>query len=239
MGAVFFLVVMWELAARSIGDPLFSSPPSAVVAVLPEVFGDGALLRAFALTLGELAIAFALAVMVGSLVGVLVGGNRLSRRSLYPIILLAYAIPQTTILPLFILMFGPGAMSKVAFGFSHGVFPVIISVIGGMQAVRPALLTSARSMGASGLQVLWLVVLPCIVPSLFTGMRLAMSATLLGILLAELYVTSAGVGQFTHAFTDTFQPAKLFALSGALAAMAAILNESMRWIEGRHSRWRR
>jgi NitT/TauT family transport system permease protein len=239
LGGIVFLLMIWELTAQTAGDPLFFSPPSAVVAAVPDVFGDRVLLRACALTLGELAIAFALAVAVGSLAGVLVGANRLSRRSLYPMILLAYAVPQTTVLPLFILLFGPGAASKVAFGFSHGVFPVLIAVIGGVQAVRPALITCARSMGASRLDLLRLVVLPCIVPSLFTGMRLGMSATLLGILLAELYVTSAGIGQFTHAFTDTFQPAKLFALSAGLAAMAVILNESMRRIEGRHNRWRR
>ena len=74
---------------------------------------------------------------------------------------------------------------------------------------------------------------------MFTGMRLGMSATLLGILLAELYVTSAGIGHFTHVFTDSFQPAKLFALIAGLAAMAIMLNESMRRLELRHNRWRR
>jgi ABC-type nitrate/sulfonate/bicarbonate transport system permease component len=238
LGAIMLLVALWEAWARAAADPLFFSPPSAVLAALWDMFADRSLLAAFAATLWQLGLAFALAVLAGSLAGFLIGLNRISLRSLYPMILMAYAIPQTTILPLFILTFGAGAASKVAFGFTHGTFPIVISVIAGMQGIKPALVKCARSMGAGKVQILRLVVLPCVVPSLFTGMRLGMSATLLGILLAELYVTSAGIGRYAHIFTDTFQPAKLFALIGALAAMAVILNETMRRMEIRHGRWR-
>ena len=75
-------------------------------------------------------------------------------------------------------------------------------------------------MGAGWLQIVRFVFLPSILPGLFTGMRLGMSATLLGILLAELYVTASGIGHYTHVYTDSFQPAKLFALVG-VAIIAA------------------
>ena len=93
--------------------------------------------------------------------------------------LLLYATPQVTILPLFILYFGIGPASKIAFGMSHGMFPIIVTVAAGVQNIKPILLLSARSMGASPRQVLRWVIFPHMIPSFFTGMRLGMTAALL------------------------------------------------------------
>ncbi len=101
-----------------------------------------------------------------------------------PIILLLYGTPQVTILPLFILYFGIGAASKIAFGVSHGIFPIIVTIVAGVQNIKPILLTSARSMGASRWQVLRYVIFPHMIPSFFAGMRLGMTGVLLGVLLA-------------------------------------------------------
>ena len=106
-----------------------------------------------------------------------------------------------------------------------------------MQNVKPSLIICARSMGASRRQILANVVLPHMIPSFFTGMRLAMTADLLGVLLAELYVSQAGVGHYTRLFTESFEPPKLFALIAVLAAIAVVLNELCRRAERRMSRW--
>ena len=152
--------------------------------------------------------------------------------------LLLYGMPQMTILPLFILFFGIGAASKIAFGVTHGVFPVIVTVVAGVQNLKPILLTSARSMGASRWQMFRHVIFPHMVPSFFAGMRLGMSGVLLGVLLAELYVSIAGIGYFTTLFTQNFQPAKLFGLVGMLAAMAIFLNALVRRAETHFGKWR-
>jgi NitT/TauT family transport system permease protein len=76
------------------------------------------------------------------------------------------------------------------------------------------------------------------IPSFFTGMRLGMTGVLLGVLLAELYVSTAGIGYFTSIFTQNFDSAKLMGLVSVLAAMAIVLNEIVRRAERRSSRWR-
>jgi ABC-type nitrate/sulfonate/bicarbonate transport system permease component len=81
-------------------------------------------------------------------------------------------------------------------------------------------------------------VLPHMVPSLFSGLRLGMSGTLLGVLLAELYGSQAGIGYYTQVFTNSFDPAGMFALVAVLAVMAVILNEIVRRAERRASFWR-
>jgi ABC-type nitrate/sulfonate/bicarbonate transport system permease component len=238
LGVVVLLLIAWEIAARWFIDPLFISPPSRVLLSLGTVWHTNGVPAALRLTLFELAVAFAIAVAIGLTVGLAVGLRPFARRSLMPIILLLYGLPQITILPLFILYFGIGPASKIAFGVTHGMFPITIAIVAGVQNLKPILLVSARSMGASRWQILRWVVFPHMVPSFFAGMRLGMSGALLGVLLAELYVSTAGIGHFTTMFTENFDPTKLFGLVAMLAAMAIMLNEIVRRAETRFSRWR-
>ena len=83
-------------------------------------------------------------------------------------------------------------------------------------------------MGASRWQVLRHIIFPHMIPSFFAGMRLGMTGVLLGVLLAELYVSTAGIGHFTTLFTQNFNPTKLLGLISVLAAMAIVLNEIVR-----------
>jgi ABC-type nitrate/sulfonate/bicarbonate transport system permease component len=232
------LVAVWEIAARWFVDPLFLSPPSKVIASLGAVFATRGVPAALQITLFELAVAFVIAVAVGLVLGLAIGLQPFVRLSVFPIVLLLYGMPQITILPLFILYFGIGAASKIAFGVTHGVFPVVVTVVAGVQNLKPILMTSARSMGASRWQMFRHVIFPHMVPSFFAGMRLGMSGVLLGVLLAELYVSIAGIGYFTTLFTQNFEPAKLFGLVGMLAAMAIFLNALVRRAETHFGKWR-
>jgi ABC-type nitrate/sulfonate/bicarbonate transport system permease component len=238
LGVVALLLIAWEIAARWFIDPLFISPPSRVLLSLGAVWHTNGVPAALRLTVFELAVAFAIAVVIGLTVGLAVGLRPFARRSLMPIILLLYGLPQITILPLFILYFGIGPASKIAFGVTHGMFPITIAIVAGVQNMKPILLVSARSMGASRWQILRWVVFPHMIPSFFAGMRLGMSGALLGVLLAELYVSTAGIGHFTTMFTENFDPTKLFGLVAMLATMAIVLNEIVRRAETRFSRWR-
>jgi NitT/TauT family transport system permease protein len=238
LGIVVLLFVTWEIAARFFVDKIFLSPPSQVFTQLDALFATNGVPQALRITVFELAVAFAISVVIGLAIGLAVGLQRFSYRSFMPIILLLYGTPQITILPLFVLYFGIGPASKIAFGVSHGIFPIIVTVVAGVQNLKPILLTSARSMGASRWQIFRWVIFPHMIPSFFTGMRLGMTGVLLGVLLAELYVSTAGIGYFTTLFTQSFNPTKLLGLISVLAAMAIALNEIVRRAELHYGRWR-
>jgi ABC-type nitrate/sulfonate/bicarbonate transport system permease component len=235
---VIALFLLWEASARWLVDPMFLSPPSKVFSSLGAVFNTRGVPVALQVTFYELAIAFVLSVVIGMVVGLAVGLSKFSHRSFMPIILLLYGTPQITILPLFILYFGIGPPSKIAFGVSHGIFPIIVTVVAGVQNIKPILMTAARSMGASRWQVFRWVIFPHMIPSFFAGMRLGMTGVLIGVLLAELYVSTAGIGYFTTLFTQNFDPTKLLGLISILAAMAIVLNEIVRRAEVHFGRWR-
>ena len=234
------LFAVWEIAARCFVDPLFLSPHRR--GVVPPRSDRCSAPPACRPRCGSPCSSSpspsSIAVAIGLVLGLGIGLQPFVRRSLFPIVLLLYGMPQVTILPLFILYFGIGAASKIAFGVTHGVFPVMVTVVAGVQNLKPILLTSARSMGASRWQIFRHVIFPHMVPSFFAGMRLGMSGVLLGVLLAELYVSIAGIGYFTTLFTQNFDPAKLLGLVGMLAAMAIFLNALVRRAETHFGRWR-
>jgi len=238
LAAIALLAIAWEVLARRFANPLFVAPPSATLVAAFALLDDPDVVRALLAALQELAIAFVIAVAAGVVIAVPLGLSTFWRGAFLPLVLGLYAIPQVTVLPLFVRIFGLGPPTKIAFGVTHGVFAVILTVIAGMRTIDPILLRAATSLGATRRQLIFNVVLPSLVPSLFTGMRLAMSGVLLGVLLAELYVSTTGIGFFTQAFTNAFAPAKLFALILLLATIAIALNELARVAERRFSRWR-
>ena len=233
------LVAIWEFYARFVStSSLIAGPSDVVLAWWPKVMGDPGVRLAVGVTLIELVIAFTMSVVVGMLIGILVGLSNVGRRSIYPVVLVLYGIPQAILLPLVVLVFGIGPIAKIAFGFSHGIFPVIVNTIAGMRNVSPLLVGGATAMGATRAQQIRYVVFPHMVGTVFAGLRLAMTLTLLGVVLAEIFVSQGGIGFYTLAYSETFNPAALMALVLTLALMAIALNELVRLVEGRFSRWK-
>jgi len=194
---------------------------------------DPKIVQALLAAVLEIAIAYAMAIALGATIGLAIGSSNFARRSFMPLVLLLFAIPQVTLMPLFILIFGLGSASKIAFGFTHGIFPVIVNVVAGMRNVNPLYPRAAISMGGSRVDVLRHVVFPNMVPSFFVGLRLSMTLTMLGVILAELYVSTAGIGYYTRLYAESFDPAPLFALIGSLAFIALAFNSIVRIAERR------
>lgn len=238
LGVIALIVLVWELSARFVVDPMFLSPPSIVLLSIRPMLAEPGVLDAILGAAYQLAVAFSLSVVVGLVLGLLIGIPRFAYLTLLPIVILLYAIPQSTLLPVFTILFGIGPAAKIAYGFSHGVFPILVTVIAAVQNIRPVFIVSARSMGANGFQVLRHVVVPSIVPAFFTGLRLGMASTLIGVLLAELYISDRGIGYFSRYFALSFDPSSLFALIVVISAMAVIVNELLRRIELRFDKWR-
>jgi ABC-type nitrate/sulfonate/bicarbonate transport system permease component len=235
---LFALLCAWELAARVAGNNGLVAPPSSVLrALFTQVLPDSEVRDALISAIFEITAAYVLAVAGGLLIGLAVGWTRFGRNSFLPIVMFFYAIPQVVLLPLFTLGFGIGPAAKIAFGCSHGIFPVIVNTVAGMRNVSPLYLSAARCMGARRSDVVRDVILPHITGSLFAGLRLAMTMTLLGVILAELYVSTAGIGYFTRQFANTFDPAPLFALILALTLIAIAMNGVVRMAERRFTRW--
>jgi NitT/TauT family transport system permease protein len=149
-----------------------------------------------------------------------------------------YTVPQVPFYPLFMLWFGLGFKSEVAFGVTHGIIPIIFGTMAAVAQVDQRLVDGARAMGASPLQRIRVVVLPAIVPGVVGALRVGSSLCLIGVLVAELLVSVDGIGGVIGQLAGTLQPAALDAVILAICVAAVLINVVIRLLERRLSRWR-
>jgi NitT/TauT family transport system permease protein len=232
-------LAIWEAITRGgLVDAAFLAPPDEIGRQIVALASRGDIQAAYANVGLEIAVAFAIGTAIAVPLGVALGLSAYLYRVFNPIVVMLFGIPQITVLPLFILFLGIGNNSKIAFGVSHTIFPIVFTCIAGCRAVDRQLLRAAQSMGAPRVQLFWKLVVPSILPWIVTGLRLGMAANLLGILLAELFVSQKGVGFFVRQFTASFKSAEMFGLVTTLALFAIVLNELLRYSERRLSAWR-
>jgi len=232
-----FLAV-WELVPNlGLVKPLFTSSPSRIIQAAMWLFAHG-LWHDIWISLQEFLLGFGLAIGLGIPLGIALGWSRTLRSMLEPFVVVLYSVPRIALLPLIILWLGVGIASKVGIVFLGAVFPITVNVMSGIRTVDETLVRCARSFGASDRQVLLTVALPGTVPFMITGMRLGAGRALVGIVVAELVVSSAGIGHMMSLAGATFQTDKVFVGVILLAILGLLLSQSLRALEKRVDSWR-
>lgn len=218
-------------------DPSLLPPPSWVARAFRELLGAG-LLGEVRVTLTEVCLAFVIAAPLAVGTGLLLGEKLFLGGLVNPLIYLIAAIPQSVFLPLFILAFGVGTLQKVIFGITHAFFVIVINTVAGMKGIPPPLILTVRSFGATPWQLYRQVYLPWILPMVAVGLRTGMIFNIVGIIIAEMYVSKRGLGHLIDLWGRGFQIPELLAVIGVVSAMTIAINELMRAWEARVSRWR-
>ncbi len=231
------LLGAWETAARAGWvDPLFVPAPSAVAAAFAGVGAPA--LAGLGDTLAKTALAYVLAVVGGVGLGLLIGSLRLLRDVLSPFVIALYGMPKILVLPWIVLLLGYGPTPAVVYGTIHGLFPILVLVIGGVRDVDRNLVTVARAFGATPWQLYWKVVLPAIVPTVIAGMRLGIVFCLLGVLVVEMFAGVRGMGHVLGALANGFRAPELFAATALVSAASIVIVLGLDAVNERLSRWR-
>jgi len=230
-------LALWELAARSAWvDPLFVPAPSAVARALAG--NTGPVLAGLGDTLAKTAAAYVLSVVLGVSAGIAVGSLRLLRDVLSPYVIALYGMPKILVLPWIVLLLGYGTAPAVFYGALHGLFPILVLVMGAVRDVDRNLVTVARSLGATPWQLYWKVLLPAIVPSVLAGMRLGIVFCLLGVLVVEMFAGVRGMGYVMGSLANGFQAPELFAATALVSATSIAIVLGLDHVNDRLSRWR-
>jgi len=237
-GFLLVLLALWYLATNRWGvNRLLLPNPVAVWHQFVDVLRSGEYLPDLRVTLTELAVAFVLAVTSGALAGYFVSRTRYAIRVFEPLFAGIYSIPIILFLPLYVLFFGLGPASKIALGTTIGFFPIVLSTIAGFGGVDRALVTAARSMGASDYQLFRYVLMPAALPVILSGLRLGFTVALLSIIGSETIASLAGLGHHIVELAEGMDMARMFAYIAFVAAIAALLNGAVSLLEARGSRW--
>src|SRR5262249_43191604 len=197
LGALSFAVMLaaWEIVARAGWiSPFFISQPTQIAAALAHTARSGELARSVGISLLEFAAGFGLAVVVGLVVGVLAGWYPTVEYAIDPFVWFVYSAPLIAFYPLFVLWLGLGPGTVIAISFLLSVTPIAVNTMTGVRQTSPPLVVAARSFGARPGDLLWKVVLPSSVPMIAAGLRLGVGRALTGVVIAELFVPSGGLG---------------------------------------------
>ncbi len=230
----------WEIAARAgLLNPLFWGAPSGIfVFAWNALVVDRFLLVDIYQTLQATVLSFALGSASGILAGLVFVAYPTIEEFFEPFIAALNALPRIALAPLFLLWFGLGLAFKVALGTSLSFFILLSSTVAGARSVNPDHMVLFRTLGADRLQFFAMVVLPGAVPTVFSGLRLGLIYSLLGVVTAELLASRAGLGQRISFLAGTFNTNGVFAVLLVLAIIGALLSGLMNVVERCLLRWR-
>jgi ABC-type nitrate/sulfonate/bicarbonate transport system permease component len=232
---IFFGLWIGLTGAHAI-NPLFLPSPFAVLAALARLVQAPSFWAAAGVTIASTAIAYLIASVLGIGVGFFIGRSPLLTSAYRPVLSGIFAIPITLFFPLFVVIFGIGMGSKIAFGALYGFFPIALNTIAAFAGIDQLFLRSARSQGASAWQTLRNIYLPGAWPVVLSGLRIGFFITFASVLGGETLSSVAGLGHAIAHEADLLEGPVMYAYIVIVLVVTMILNAVLAGVEQRASR---
>ncbi|MCH2423773.1 MAG: ABC transporter permease [Acidimicrobiales bacterium] len=218
-------------------NEVFRASPGATWDYLVEFLPESLFWQDAYVTMKEAMIAFVIASILGVVAGIVLGNFRRVAKIFGPFIILINAMPKIAFLPLILVVYGVGEMSKVVLAVIIAFFIVQVPTQAAVSLVDPDLITVARTMGASNNQIFRMVTIPAIGPAILGAMRLAAIMSVQATVFGEIFASKRGLGQRLITSANMLDYNGLFAIVFILAVFALIVNGLIGLAEKRILRW--
>ena len=233
-------LLLWEIISRLfVNNALFLAAPSQIAVAIYNLAVTGQLWHHLAISAAEFALGYSIASVLGIALGLAMASSVTMKQALQPWVSGLYATPTIALAPLFILWFGIGIWSKVIVVISLVLFPVTINTEAGLRTTSERLIEMLRSFGATRRQIFLKVSLPSAVPFILAGLKLGIGRGLIGVVVAELFGSRAGLGRLISQSADAFNMPELFAGVVVLAVAGIVMTAGFGWLEKRLVPWTR
>lgn len=230
------LIAIWQLVCSLGVVPPFMLP--SPVSVIQAFIGDfGALMGHAAVSLGEAFAGLLLGVAGAFLLAILMDRSEFLHRSLYPIMLITQTIPTVALAPLLVLWMGYGPAPKITLVFLVCFFPVAVGLFDGFRDADPDAIILLRSMGAGEGQILRHLKLPGALPRFFSGLRIAVSYSIVGAVIAEWLGGNAGLGVYMTRVRKSYAFDKMFAVIFLVSVLSILLMRLTALLERKCTPW--
>lgn len=240
-GQILVLLAMlgtwYVVTSNELLEPVLAKTPGETWTFFVEIWRSGELWSNTRATMLAVLIAWGLAGSVGVVAGVALGLMPTLERIINPYFDALNAMPRIALAPLFIVVFGISTQAKVALASTLVFFIVCSSARAGVKATDGEWLRLSHAMNASKFQVFSKILLPVAVPSIFSGLRLGLIYSLLGVVGTELISARNGLGQLVAVYSAQFHMEGVYALLIFLAIIATVLNQLMNVAERYFLRW--
>src|SRR5882757_2431753 len=231
-------LLFWEAVSRLlVANQLFLAAPSQIVVAIYRLTETGEMGRHVGISAAEFAIGYVIASAIGIAVGFGMANSVRFKQAMQPWISGFYATPTIALAPLFILWLGIGIWSKVLVVIFLVLFPVTINTEAGLRTTSDRLVEMLRSFGASRAQIFFKVSLPSALPFILAGLKLGIGRGLIGVVVAELFGSRAGLGRLISQSADAFNMPDLFAGVIVLAVAGIAMTAGFGWMEKKLVPW--
>jgi NitT/TauT family transport system permease protein len=230
------LVALWQLVCSVFAIPEFIFPsPLLIAQALGEFTGPIALAawQTFWVTL----VGFALSIVVGVLLGLLVGSTRFAYAAVFPLLVAFNAVPKAAIVPILVVWFGIGLGPGILTAFLISFFPITVNMATGLATLEPELEDVLRVLGARRRDVLLKVGLPRSLPYFYASLKVSITLAFVGTVLAEMTAGDAGIGYLMQTAGSQQRLALAFAGLVVIGAMAMAMYELFSTIEKHTTAW--
>jgi NitT/TauT family transport system permease protein len=225
-------LALWEFLSRVVvANALFLAAPTQIFAAIYNLALTGQLWPHITISAAEFAIGYVIASMLGIVMGFAMASSELGKKVLQPWISGLYATPTIALAPLFILWLGIGIWSKVLVVIFLVLFPVTINTEAGLRTTSARLIEMLRSFGATPRQIFFKLSLPSAMPFILAGLKLGIGRGLIGVVVAELFGSRAGLGRLISQSADAFNMPELFAGVIILAVAGIVMTAGFTWLE--------
>jgi NitT/TauT family transport system permease protein len=187
------ILAAWQVLFWRVGPGALTSPRDTILYTLQLVASPN-FYPHLVETAQAFAVALAIAISCGILIGFALGLYRFAADVGEPVLVALYSIPKITLYPIVLLVVGIGMPAKITFGALHGIMPIAIFALGAVRNLNPVYLKTARVMRLPPASIALRVLLPAAIPEIFTGIRIGFSLTLIGTLLGEMFASQRGLG---------------------------------------------
>lgn len=238
MSAVLILgvFIIWELFCLVFGiSDLILPRPTQIIATLFE-YAPAIWPHAYQ-TLYTTMVGFALGVVIGLVLGILIGSSKLAFDTAYPLLVGMSSIPKVAVVPIFVLWFGAGTVPAILTAMIICIFPIVVNVATGIATVEPELEDVMRAMKATKLDILWNVGLPRSMPYFFASLKVAITLSFVGSVVAETVASNLGVGNMMLIASSSFNVPLVFAGLFVLAGLGVMFYAVFSIIERRVAGW--
>lgn len=233
LGLPLILFALWWVV--SVTNPSFYFPPlPQLLREFPETWGPDMWMSDVIPSLLRLFAAYAMALLVGVGLGIVLGLSRRIRRMLEPVLEFLRAVPPTALVPVVMLFFGIGDVMKVVVIVVGCLWPILLNTIEGVRGVDEVLLDTARTYHVRGRSRLFHLVLRSASPQIFTGARQALSIGIIMMVISEMFAASNGIGFAIVQFQHQFSIPEMWSGVILLGIIGYLLSQVFAWIE-RHS----
>ena len=234
------LLLIWTIVVSlKLVSPLFVPHPLDVLNAAVQLFVNGEIYSDIGYTLFRTLIGFAIAAIIGIPIGLLMGYSERIYHSLEFVVEFFRSIPPTALFPLFLLFFGVGDQSKIALAAWSAGLVLVVNSMYGVHLSKELRIKAARTMNVKGLELFQKVIFPEALPQIFNGIRVAISLSLIIVVVAEMFVgTNFGLGNLIMDYQLVYRVPEMYAAIFLAGIVGFLLNKIVIHVEKRIIHWK-